>query len=252
MLITDEKLVSIIIPAYNSSKFINKALDSIKNQTYTNWEAIVVDDCSSDNTQEIINNFVLKDNRFIYIRLNKRSGAAIARNNAIKISNGSYIAFLDSDDIWTIDKLFLQVSYMEKNNLLFTCTSYDKVSENGEKLNIIVNYKDKASYNDLLKNSPGNSTVVYNADKLGKFEIIDIKKRNDYVLWLQIIKRTDYLYSISTVLSSHRIVSKSLSSNKLSLLKYHWYIYRNIEKLSLLKSTYLLVYWIFVSVFKLR
>ena len=247
-----ENLVSIIMPAYNCKDFIGVALDSVVNQTYQNWEVIVVDDCSTDDTVEVIKEYIKKDNRIKYYKLEKNSGAAIARNMAIDFATGKYIAFLDSDDVWFSEKLTKQISFMKENNYGFTCTSYTKIDEQGKYLNRTIVAKPKSNYGEILKTCPGNSTVIYNAEKLGKFKIPDIKKRNDYVMWLQVIKNEKYLYGIKEPLGSHRIRKEGISNNKKSLVEYHWKVYREIERLPLLKSVYLIFYWIVATVFKLR
>lgn len=247
-----EELVSIIMPAYNCGDFIGITLDSVINQIYQNWELLVVDDCSTDNTSQVVKEYIKKDNRIKYHKLDKNSGAAVARNKAISFATGKYMAFLDSDDVWFPEKLAKQISFMEENNYSFTCTSYTKIDEQGQYLNRTIFAQPRRDYNGVLKTCPGNSTVIYNAEKLGKFQIPDIKKRNDYVMWLQVIKRAKYLYGVEEPLGSHRIRSEGISANKKKLVGYHWKVYREFEKLSLLKSSYLVVYWIVATLFKLR
>lgn len=247
-----EELVSVIMPAYNCGDFIGIALDSVINQSYKNWEVIVVDDCSTDNTADVVQEYIKKDNRIKYHKLDKNSGAAVARNKAVDLATGKYIAFLDSDDVWFPEKLTKQIGFMEDNGYGFTCTSYTKINEKGEYLNRTIVASPKRNYDGILKTCPGNSTVIYDAEKLGKFKIPDIKKRNDYVMWLQVIKKEKYLYGIAEPLGSHRVRKEGISSNKKSLVGYHWKVYREIENLSLLKSIYLVVYWIIATLFKLR
>src|SRR5699024_10466791 len=143
-----------------------------------------------------------------------------------------------------------QIGYMEEHDLSFTCTSYNKINENGESLNQTIEPNAIYDYNSVLKSNPGNSTVIYNSEVLGKFNIPDIKKRNDYVLCLKIIKRAKYMYGINETLSSHRLRKGSLSSTKLSLIKYHWIVYRKYEKLSLVKTLYMIIYYIYKSIKK--
>jgi len=247
-----EGLVSIIMPAYNCGDFIGTTLDSVINQSYKNWEVIVVDDCSTDSTADVVQEYIKKDNRVKYHKLEKNSGAAVARNKAVDLATGKYMAFLDSDDVWFPEKLTKQIGFMEENDYGFTCTSYTKIDEQGKYLNRTIFAQQKRDYNGVLKTCPGNSTVIYNAEKLGKFSIPDIKKRNDYVMWLQVIKKEKYLYGIEEPLGSHRIRTEGISSNKKSLVGYHWKVYREIESLSLLKSCYLILYWVVATVFKLR
>jgi teichuronic acid biosynthesis glycosyltransferase TuaG len=248
----NEELVSIVMPTYNCADFIDIALDSVISQTYRNWEVIVVDDCSTDNTARVVKDYMRKDSRIKYHKLEKNSGAAVARNTAVKLAQGKYIAFLDSDDVWFAEKLTKQISFMEENNYFFTCSSYTKIGEKGKYLNKTVKARKQSNYDDILKRNPGNSTVVYNADELGKIVIPNIRKRNDYVMWLSVIKKAGVLYGIDEPLASHRIRKGSLSKKKVNLVGYHWKVYREIEKLSLLKSCYLIVYWVIVTVFKLR
>lgn len=248
----EEALVSIIMPAYNCENFISIAIDSAVSQTYKNWEIVVVDDCSTDNTAAVVLDYIVRDSRVKYHKLDNNSGAALARNKAIDLASGKYIAFLDSDDLWFCNKLEKQINFMKENGYHFTCTSYTKIDEQGNYLDRIVTAKKKLDYDGILKSCPGNSTVIYNSQELGKFKIPDIKKRNDYVMWLQIIKKELYLYGIEEPLGSHRITSEGISSNKKSLVGYHWKVYREIEKLSIFKSSYLIIHWIVSTIFKTR
>lgn len=243
-------LVSIIMPAYNSEKYIEEAINSVINQTYKNWELIIVDDNSIDDTRMIVKRIAEKDVRINYIKLNINSGAAVARNTAINNSHGKYIAFLDSDDRWYPKKLERQLSFMVQNNYAFTCTMYDKINKKSERIQKVVPVYPKLGYKGILKHNLGNSTVIYNSEILGKQTIPNIKKRNDYVMWLQIIKDSNYLYGLDSILSSHRIRPSSLSQDKISLVKYHWKVYREIEKLSIIKSSYLVFYWIYKTIRK--
>lgn len=240
--VIDEQ-VSIIMPAYNCQDFIGKAIESVINQTYPNWELIIVDDCSSDQTVEIINDYAKQESRIILKRNKENRGAAYSRNKGIKYAQGEYIAFLDSDDLWDQKKLEMQVDFMKKNKSLFSCTYYRKINEKGEETGQYIKDKSKIYYKDLLKNCPGNSTVMYNAKILGKTFIPDIKKRNDYVMWLKVIKKAGHMETMNCVLGSHRVREGSLSKNKFDLVKYHWYVYRKIEKTNLFYAIYLIMYW---------
>ncbi|MEW4328511.1 glycosyltransferase family 2 protein [Rossellomorea marisflavi] len=250
--LNEHELVSIIMPAYNCEEFISETIESVINQTYKNWELIVIDDCSTDNTKEKILEMLKQDKRIFYKCLKENSGAAIARNTAVNLAKGKYIAFLDSDDLWRNEKLHKQLNFMKENNYYFSSTNYNKIDEDGNDLDRVVTTPFKRDYNYLLKSCPGNSTVIYNAEKLGKFNIPNIKKRNDYVMWLSVIKESKWLYGLNETLSSHRIRQGAISSNKKSLVGYHWKVYRDIENLSIIKSCYLVLYWIFATVFKLR
>ncbi len=242
MAIDSPHLVSIVMPSYNASDYIRESIDSVIAQTYTNWELIIVDDCSVDDTEKIICDYMKKDRRISFYRLEQNSGSAIARTRAISLAKGKYIAFLDSDDLWFENKLTEQIAFMEKHGYLFTCTSYIEIDEHGNDLGSTVMALDEYDYNALLKRCPGNLTVIYDASVLGQFEVNNIKRRTDYVLWLQVIKKAKALYGLKKPLAAYRIRAGSVSSKKVRLVKYHWYIYRKIEGLSVIKSIYLVIY----------
>ena len=246
-----EYLISIITPTYNCAQFIGETIKSVINQTYTNWEMIIVDDASNDNTEEVVKS--IKDERIKYIRLKENSGAATARNIAMENASGKFMAFLDSDDIWIKDKLEKQVKFMIDNNYNFTCTAYEKMNEKGDSLNKVFKPKKKADYNRILLDCPvGNSTVMYNVSNLGKFQVPNIRKRNDDALWLQILKKEKFIYGMPDILMKYRIRNNSISSNKLSLVKYHWYLYRKIEHLSVIRSVFHLCWWGIIKILHIK
>ncbi len=245
------ELVSIITPSYNSERFISKTIDSVLSQTYQNWEMIIVDDVSTDNSNEIIESYIKKDSRIKLIKLIKNRGPAVARNIAIKEAKGRYIAFLDADDLWHPEKLKKQICFMNANNYGLTYTNYETINENGDKLNTIVMSPKKLSYNQLLKsNKIGCLTVIYDIKKIGKIYMPLIKKRQDYGLWLKILKKIDYAYNVNEVLGIYRIMSNSISSNKIDLLKYNYSLFREHEKFSVLKSLYYLGWNVYIKVMK--
>lgn len=244
-------LVSIITPTYNCAKFIGATIESVLNQTYQNFEMIIVDDASKDNTEEVVKSF--KDKRIKYIRLSKNSGPAVARNRAMEEAKGKYMAFLDSDDLWKREKLEKQINFIKKNKYKIICSDYEQIDEEGNKLNKIILCKKKVNYNGILLSCPvGNSTVFYDVSKLGKFKVPNIRKRNDDALWLQILKKEEYMYGQKEVLMEYRIRQNSVSSNKLSLIKYHWQLYREIEHLSVIRSVFHIVVWGFIKVFHIK
>ncbi len=248
-----EKLISVIMPTYNCGKFIEKTIKSVINQTYKNWELIIVDDCSKDNTEDVVNKCSKSDDRIKYYRLEINQGAAVARTQAMKIAKGNYMAFLDSDDLWKKDKLEKQINFMKENNYSFTCTAYEQIDENDNLLNKKIRTKEKADYNRILLDCPvGNSTVMYNVDKLGKFEVPNIRKRNDDALWLQILKKEKYIYGLNEVLMQYRIRKNSISSNKLDLIKYHWQLYRKIERLSAIRSIFHICWWGMIKILHIK
>lgn len=233
-----DPLVTVVTPSYNSSKFIEKTIQSILNQTYKNWELLIVDDCSTDDSYAVVKNYADKDKRIHLIKLEQNSGAAVARNTGIKAANGRFIAFLDSDDTWLPEKLSEQVSFMLKNDYILTYTQYHQVDENGNLLKHL-NFPLKVSYHELLKTCViGCLTVMYDTDKIGKIYFPLIRKRQDFALWLKILKIVPYAYCLPLDLASYTVRKDSISSNKLKAAQYNWYLYRNIEGLNFFKSLY--------------
>ncbi|MBO5239340.1 MAG: glycosyltransferase family 2 protein [Lachnospiraceae bacterium] len=249
----EKDLVSVIMPTYNCGNFIAETIESVLAQTYQNWEIIIVDDCSNDNTKQIVSKFLEVDNRIKYICLQENSGAAIARTEAMKNANGEYMAFLDSDDLWLPDKLDKQISFMKLNNYNFTCTAYEQIDETGKANGRIIKTVKRTNYNRLLLDCPvGNSTVVYNVGQMGKFEVPNIRKRNDDALWLQMLKKEKYIYGMPEVLMKYRVRKNSISSNKLKVVKYHWILYREIEHLSVPRSIFHICFWVVLKVFRIK
>ncbi|EOG9044919.1 glycosyltransferase family 2 protein [Acinetobacter baumannii] len=232
------KLVSIITPSFNSAEYISKTIQSVLLQTYDDWEMIIVDDCSTDNSVNIINDFVSIDSRIKLIQLQKNSGAAVARNTGIQYAQGRFIAFLDSDDSWNDRKLEKQVHFMLANDYAFTYTAYHKVNELDENIgNMYI--PNKVNYHQLLKTCIiGCLTAMYDVHKLGKVEFPLIRKRQDFALWLKILKQESFAYGLQEDLASYTVRSDSISANKFKAAQYNWQLYRHIEKLPLLKSCY--------------
>ena len=222
-------LVSIITPCYNSEKYISETIDSVVNQTYKHWELIIVDDISTDNSVEIIKKYSLKDSRIKYFILEEKGGASIARNKAIREATGTYIAFLDADDIWKPNKLEKQIQFMEKNNYDFTYHNYELIDESSNKFNKIRLAPKKITYRRaLLGCSFGCLSVMYNSENIGKPQIKRLDKRNDDALWFKILKQTKNGYLLNENLALYRIGNNSISSgSKIKLLKYHFKLYRN-------------------------
>jgi len=236
-------LVSIITPSYNSSKYIYDTIQSVVSQTYVNWEMIIVDDFSTDNSILIIQNILEIDSRIKLIKLKKNVGPAIARNKAIEISSGKYIAFLDSDDLWHKDKLEKQLKFMDRKGIYFTFSSYNLIDKNSKEIGLF-EAKNSIDYYDLLKtNSIGCLTAIYNAEVLGRVFMPIISKRQDLGLWLKILKLLGQAQGITEPLASYRILDKSVSSNKIDSALYQWKIYRNIEKIGFFRSIFYFIHY---------
>ncbi len=246
----NSQLVSIIMPLYNCEKYIAETINSVLSQTYTNWELLIVDDFSADNSVQIVKKFAEKDTRIKWWEFERNLGVATARNKAIEKAKGRYIAFLDSDDIWLPEKLAKQIAFMEETNTTLSYTAYTVIDEQtNEKGNFIP--PKSLTYSDLLKTcSIGCSTVMYATNSIGKVYMPDVKKRQDYVLWLSILKKEYKCRGLISCLVKYRKYGNSLSSNKRSASKYQWKIYREVEKLSLLKSCYYFVHYAFYGFLK--
>ncbi|MCI9582925.1 glycosyltransferase family 2 protein [Clostridiaceae bacterium] len=226
------ELISIVMPVYNSERFLSEAIESVQRQTYKNWELILVDDASTDNSAGIIEAFSKGENRIKYILLSENRGAAYTRNRAVREAKGEYIAFLDSDDRWLPEKLERQYHFMKDNQILFSCTSYEQLDETGKPTGRIIRPPQRADYKMALWENPvGTLSAMYNAEKLGKVYGPLIRKRNDYALWLKLLKKVRYVYGLDETLAQYRLRKNSLSRNKMSLITYQWKLYREIENL---------------------
>lgn len=246
-------LVSIITPSYNSAQFITHTIESVLSQVYTNWEMIIVDDVSSDQSIDIIESYQVKDSRIKLVKLEKNSGPAIARNRAIKEAKGRYIAFLDSDDVWHIDKLFRQLAFMNEKDVALSFTGYYRIEEQSSKITDKQIVPLKVNYKTLLKqNIMGCLTVIYDTEKLGKVYMPNIIRRQDYALWLKILKRIPHAYGLNESLAYYRVRTSSVSSNKIIAAQYHWKVLRDIEKLPLYKAIYYFGWYTYKSILKYK
>lgn len=219
-----EKLVSVIMPSYNTGQYISDSIKSIQAQTYTNWELIIVDDCSSDNSIEVIKSF--DDCRIKLLKNEKNSGAAISRNYALREAKGKWIAFLDSDDMWEPLKLEKQIRFMMENNYAFTFTDY-RTCLNGvwmPYINTGPNVVTKRKMYDYCYFS--TITVMYDREKIGLIQIVSLRKNNDYAMWLQAIEKSN-AYRLPECLSYYIKHDGSVSSgNKTNLIKWHYKLFR--------------------------
>lgn len=246
-------LVSIIMPSYNSEKYISESIDSILKQKYTQWELLIIDDCSTDNTRIVVNEYLDKYKNIKYIILEKNSGPSVARNKGIELSEGEYIAFLDSDDLWKENKLTTQVKLMEINDWALSFSEYEEIDDSGNFLNIKIKIPSNpiGYYRYLLSTPIGCLTAMYSVKKLGKVYFPNLRNREDTGLWLKILKK-ELAYPILQSLAYYRIRNNSITANKIKLIKYHWKLYFKIEKLGYIKSIFFILSIIFVKVFKLK
>lgn len=214
-------LVSVIMPSWNTANYIASSIQSVVNQTYKKWELIIVDDCSTDNTDEVVAQF--NDSRIRYLKNDVNIGAALTRNRAMREAQGEWIAFLDSDDLWSATKLENQIQFMKKNNLIFSYHEYEKIDEEGKPLNIYVSGPTIVTKRKMYNYGyPGCLTFMYSAKEMGLIQIKDIKKNNDYAILLQLCKKADCVL-LKSNLAQYRIRKKSISHDKLyKKLKSHY------------------------------
>lgn len=225
----DHGLVSVIMPAYNSEAFISEAIQSVIYQTYTNWELFVIDDASSDSTPQIIQEFSNTDDRIHFFKNVSNKGTHEARNKGIEAAKGDFIAFLDADDQWKPEKLQKQLEIISAENLPACFSSYDLISENGRPLGRKVEALPVLTYEKLLKaNYVGNLTGIYNVQVLGKIYCPEIRKRQDWALWLKVIEEGGPMDGISESLAIYRVRKNSISTNKLEMLKYNFRVYHQV------------------------
>ena len=235
----NDNLVSIITPVYNAERFLRQTIESVLSQDYKEWEMILVDDCSKDQSESIIKSYIEKDNRIKYIKLKVNSGAAVSRNTAIENAKGRYIAFLDSDDVWTSNKLKVQIEFMKKNNVGFTFSDYKVMTEEGVEIDRFIRVPKLIDYKGYLKNTIiGCLTVVVDRKICGDFFMVNIRKNQDMATWLKILKRGHKAYGINECLGVYRLVDGSISNNKIKAAKSVWRTYREIEKLNVMISLY--------------
>lgn len=212
----DKELISIIMPVYNTDVYIAEAINSVLNQSYDNIELIIVDDASTDNSSKIIESF--ESNKIRYIKLEKNTGAANARNVGIEAAKGKIICFIDSDDIWDKEKLEKQIRFMKSRNVGFVYTKYRNLYKNGKVKNLKYKFSDKMGHADILKNTEiGTSTVMINIDKIQKEDVMmeHFNTCEDTATWLRITKKGHYAYIYDETLVSHRVRKGSLSYNKI-------------------------------------
>lgn len=246
-------LVSIITPTYNSAKHITETIKSVQNQTFTNWEMIIVDDCSSDNTEEIVKKIQKEDDRIQFFKLKENSGSGVARNLGIEKATGHFMTFIDSDDIWFPEFITNSVDTIQKTNTPFVFSSYKRSNENLEFIYSDFIVPQKVTYTDILKsNSISCLTAFLDIKSLGKKYMPKIRKRQDMGLWLQYLKEIPCAYGIQQPQAIYRIRENSLSRNKSNLLKYQWEFYREVEKLPLFKSVYYMLHWMYRGFMKYR
>lgn len=234
----NEPLVSVIMPAYNAADYISEAIASVQNQTYKNWELFVIDDVSTDETCSIVENIIKQEPRIQLLKNLKNEGTGVTRNKGITAAKGDFMAFLDADDRWLPEKLDVQIKFMKENKLAMSFSSYHLISENGEFQPKGILALPKLSYKKLLKaNYVGNLTGIYDVSKTGKIYSPLLRKRQDWALWLSVLKKVKYAEGIRQPLACYRIRENGISTNKWALIKYNYRVYNSFLNFGPLKSS---------------
>lgn len=232
-------LVSIITPVYNGEAFIEQTIQSVQAQTYTDWELLLIDDCSTDSSQQIILHYASQDSRIKYHRLKHNSGAAVARNTAINKARGEYLAFLDSDDIWFDKKLELQLDFMVNKGASFVFSRIKMIDQDGKNLKEMIPIPARASYNTLLRQTViATSTVLLHRPGLGHFNMPLRRGGQDYATWLLLLRRTDYAHGLDQCLVAYRVSSHSLSSKKADSIRQVFEIQTHDEHIGKIRALF--------------
>lgn len=245
--------VSVVTPSYNSERYIARTIESVQAQTYTDWEMVIVDDCSTDSTRQIVQSYADKDPRIRLLTQKENAGAAMARTRSMRESTGRFVAYLDADDIWLPEKLEKQVKFMLDNDCGFSCTSYEVIDDAGNRLNKEVHMWPKIDYMGFLTNLLLQTVgIMVDTEKVDRELLVmpNIRRAQDAATWLQILKAGHECYGIYEVLAQYRRAKNSLSSNKLVAIKRTWNLFRNVEHLSLPMCCYCFVRYAVLAVWK--
>ena len=248
-----QEKVSVVTPTWNSEKYIRETIRSVQEQTFQNWEMVIVDDCSTDHTVKIVEEIAAQDSRIRILRQEVNQGAGAARTRSMQNATGRYIAYLDADDIWKPDKLEKQVAFMKEKDCGFSCTSYEVINDQGMPLNKYVHMLPKVDYVGFLTNNLLQTVgIMVDTQKVDKKHLVmpDMRRRQDAATWLQILKAGHVCYGMEEILAEYRRAENSLSSNKLKAVKGVWSLYRDVEKLSLPFSCYCFVRYAVLAVWK--
>lgn len=242
-------VVSVVMPSHNVESFISHSIESVIDQTYTKWELIIVNDCSNDATPTIVERY-LKDERIKLINNKENLGGAGSRNVAISAAKGRYIAFLDADDIWLPDKLEKQIAFMQQHAIGFSFTGYSTITEQDELMDKI-EVPARVNFSKLLKhNYIGCLTAIYDTQPFGKVYMPLVRKRQDFALWLELLKRFDCAYGLNENLGYYRIRAGSLSASKADAFKYYWRVLRQVGECNVFSASYNIAWYLFIVMLK--
>lgn len=245
-------LVSIITPCYNAASVISQTIESVLNQSYTNWELLICDDCSTDNTCDIINEYMSKDSRIhLYSTPHNTGHPIMPRNISLANANGNVIAFLDADDIWLPDMLKTNVEFLTSNGYDIVFSEYEKFDWDGTRNNRVIHYRSEVTYRDMLRicSVPACITTIATKEAVGSTKFLDVPIE-DYAFWLEIFRKGYVAHNTHTVQGLYRQSPKTRSGNKLSQFFKHWYILRRVEKINLVSACYYQMYYAFAGLIR--
>lgn len=247
----DNNIVSVIIPVYNAEQYIRKTIESVLQQTYPYLEVILIDDCSQDNSRQIIEEYRSTHNSIVLYCQARNCGAAIARNQGLKLAKGRFVAFLDSDDLWDREKLTKQLSIMAANNVAFCYTSYEMIDDYDRPIKSKIKVWENTEYKHLLKRTLiSTPTVVLDRQIIGEVEMPPRRTGQDYAYWLALLRKVGTAYGIDEALVKVRKRDNSLSSNKLQSIRDVWVIQTTFEKINPIMATYNTFFYIFYAIKK--
>jgi teichuronic acid biosynthesis glycosyltransferase TuaG len=239
--------VSIIVPVFNAEKYIRATMDSVRNQTYKDWELLLVEDCGQDGCRRIINKYIEEtgDDRIRLICQPENKGAARARNRGLSEAAGRYIAYVDADDLWEKDKLEKQLAFMKENDAAFCFTGYEFADEDGKGIGKIVRVPFKMEYKDALKNTTiFTSTVMFDTEKISRDKLeMPVIKSEDTALWWKVLREGYTAFGLDENLVKYRRAGRTLSSNKLEAVRRIWNLYRKSEHMGIIRSAYYFCFW---------
>jgi teichuronic acid biosynthesis glycosyltransferase TuaG len=250
----EKGLVSIITPMYNGERYVSQTIESVLNQSYPNWEMIIIDDGSKDNGPAKVKEYALRDNR-ISLFSQANGGSATARNNGIRRAKGQYVALLDADDTWNADFLEKQINLMNEKGALLVYSSHTRIDENSLECLRPFIVPGKVTYKDMLKTCYISClTGLYDTSRFGKIYLREDMRslRDDYVYWLEIMKKVKIAYGNKEILANYRILDSSASRKKKKVIIPHFKVLYKVEKLGLTRSLYYLANWAVISYIKYR
>ncbi|HOX51834.1 MAG TPA: glycosyltransferase family 2 protein [Fibrobacteria bacterium] len=240
----ERPIVSIVMPVYNSARTLAASVESVQAQSWQEWELLLVDDGSSDSSRKLIEELASADSRIRSIFLSSNKGAALARNEGVKVAKGRYIAFLDSDDLWLPGKLEAQMECLRETSAGMVFSDYEWIDPQGNSLGVVVSAKDNPDWRTLTwGNDIGLSSVLVDREAIGDPLMLPLRLNHDFALWLDYLRKGAVAVRCPGILVRYRVLSGSLSQNKLESLRINWHILHRLQGIGILQTSVRLVVW---------